>query len=399
VTGMACGSSNGTGDAAVVAPQVGTVVDEAQVVLGDQVQVVTLAPQQGRMELELPANATPTRTPVTVRAERGISVRQGLVPASDVVLHVATQGLRFGSPAVLRQSLPPAPAGRSYVAISSPSTGDAWATGSPAKLSQFIAMIDAAASDPTGSVWEIEVTGSGLWALALTQADVAQDAAPADAVVQSDAAAPSGVDTGLSAPVDAAVALDAPEVVLLDASFAPDSVTLGGPDGELVSTVDVGVLLQPDVALVEPPAGVDAGEPLAVDGSVTGIPADRNAVLGTWTIVTSICNGNPKTIGSGVTLTIDGDTGYFTSPIGNGACVQTVPTTNSYPAVGRMDWTTGDPTCAGSSCPTQACSPLGTIPHSAAVTISGSTLTVTEELTPPEEYGCASGYQVTTLTR
>ena len=398
MTGLACGSSSGTGDAAVVAPQVGTVVDEMQAVLGDELKVVTLAPLQGRMEIEFPANATAPRTAVTVRAERGIPVREGLNPAADLVLHVATQGLRFNLPALLRQKLPPAPTGGTYVAVFSPSAGDRWTTGSAAKLGRFGAVIDAGPGDPTSSVWEIEVTGSGLWGIGLIQPAGPLDAATSDTAPQTDVPAPPPADASPDAGVDAPIQADGPRIAPLDAPTVVDSFTASDRGAEAMPASEAGVPANPDVAPVEPPMGVDAGAPVAVDSSGTGVPADRNALLGTWTIVSSVCNGTAKTGVGGTTLTVAGDTGYFTTNIAGG-CVQTVPTTNSYPALGRMNWTTGDPICTGTSCPSQACSPLGTIPHSAAATISGSTLTLTEELTPPEEYACPSGTQVTTLTR
>jgi hypothetical protein len=408
IAGVACGSSSGTHDAAAVATHVGTVVDEEQIVLSGQEQAVTLAPQQARTEIEFSANSTPARTPVTLRVESGVPSRHGLVPASDAILHVATQGLQFFPPARMRQVLPSALLGRTVVAISSPSSGDTWTTGPVARLSQFLGTVDSGASAQASSVWEIEVTGSGLWAFALADAVVTQDAGPVDVAPLTDTSSTSVADGGADAPAQPdtvqTVALDA--AVALEVAVVVDSSVQADRSADAATVIETGVSVgpevrQPDMPVIEPPIGVDAGAPVTVDVASTGVPADESAMIGTWTMVSSVCNGTPKSIGSGPTLTVLGDTGYFTSKIGD-TCVQTVPTTNSYPALGRMDWSTLAWSCTGTSCPTSVCSPdaaSASIQHSAAVTISGSTLTITEELTPPEEYGCPSGYQVTTLTR
>jgi hypothetical protein len=395
LTGVACGSSGGNPDAAQVAAAVGTVVDEALVTVGDEAQVVTLAPSQGRVEIEFLQNALKARTTVTVRAESRVPTRTGLAPARDVVLHVATQGLQFLPPARLRQALPPLPGNGSYVAISSPSKGTAWTTGPAAKLSRFAGAADAGAPDPTDTVWEIEVSGSGLWAIAVSEPGGGLDAAAPDSTPGPDAGSPPVADAG----VDAPSAMDANMPPAVDTGVGLDASSLADRAADAPAVLDVGGAETPD-ARVDTPTASDVELPSALDGGSPGVPADASALAGTWKIVSSVCNGTPKAGVSGVTLTIAGATGYFTSSIG-GTCVQTVPTTNSYPSLGRMDWSTGTPTCTGTSCPDQACSPPASdpIPHSAAVTISGSTVTVTEELTPPEEYGCPSGYQVTTLTR
>lgn len=304
IAGLACGSSRGTEDAAMVAAQVGIVVDEALVVLGDEQQVITLAPQRGRIEIEFPAKATMTRTAVTVRAEQGIVGRQGPSPASDLILHVATRGLRFDLPAALRQLLPPAPPGRSYVAVSSPSTGDTWTAGPAARPSQFFAKIDAGASDPASSVWEIEVTGSGLWAIALSEAPATQDAAVPDSAPQTtdaitptgvdatpdagvdgpvpdmapqaDAITPTHIDAGPDAGVDAPVSPDAPEDVPLDAPSVVDSFATSDVGASGVGSPFPIATFPSSPTVEDTKAGYESAVGVAFDGTnyLVGIQGD-----------------------------------------------------------------------------------------------------------------------------
>ena len=110
-------------------------------------------------------------------------------------------------------------------------------------------------------------------------------------------------------------------------------------------------------------------------------PAD-----GTWRLDTKVCNGTAVDISSTEThFILKGTSGTIV----NQYCTITV--TISYPAASRIDWVLGQVDCMGS---TQGSGDH----HSAAYVISGGTLTLTEEMTPADEFGCPSGTQVSTLT-
>jgi hypothetical protein len=131
----------------------------------DRQRVVTL----GTTTITMPA--TPSRGQVTVRTVSGV-VRKGAAPVGDVV-QIASNELSFAPAARMRQSVAPAPPGRSYVAVTASATGtDAWVTKgaatvvTAATIDEPVAAQADAGSEPR-SVYQIDVTSAGLWAIAL----------------------------------------------------------------------------------------------------------------------------------------------------------------------------------------------------------------------------------------
>jgi hypothetical protein len=139
-------------------------------------------------------------------------------------------------------------------------------------------------------------------------------------------------------------------------------------------------------------AGADGSDPGPVSDVVAGDPGPdvpAGASLdGIWRLDRKVCNGTDVDITGWpeTRFTIQGTSGSIT----NEFC--SIPVTISYPSAGRVDWVLGQVDCQGSS--------QGTGDHhSATYTIAGSTCTLTEALTPADEYGCGSGAQVSTWTR
>lgn len=136
-------------------------VAETSVSLG-AAQVVKLGTST---TLQLPE--TPARGAVTVRAVSGV-VRRGATPAGDVV-QIASRGVSFAPPVRMSQTVPPPPPGRSYVAVTSDDGNDAWVTKGAARAVVMATVADGVDGGATAGVatYEIDVTGSGLWAIAV----------------------------------------------------------------------------------------------------------------------------------------------------------------------------------------------------------------------------------------
>jgi hypothetical protein len=153
-----CGGSGGNSST--------TVVDRASVRSGSDPVVVTLgAAKKARTEFELPALAT--RSSVDLVLEETASTTGDVSPANGLVLNVATPGLSFTPPAIMRQALAQAPSGQEYVAVSISPSASSWTVGAAARQSSFR---DGEHPEPLPSgtgVWEMDVSGSGRWAFAL----------------------------------------------------------------------------------------------------------------------------------------------------------------------------------------------------------------------------------------
>jgi hypothetical protein len=108
------------------------------------------------------------------------------------------------------------------------------------------------------------------------------------------------------------------------------------------------------------------------------------AIDGTWRLMSKTCNGNPVDMTNvpATDFTITDATGSIT----NSSC--NIPVTLTYPSATAVVWVIGQNTCGG----------VGDV-HTATWVITGNTLTVTEQLTPADEFGCPSGTQVSTLQK
>lgn len=152
-------------------PPVGTVVFQQQVDIGPVGLSVDLGPgsQGGRVEFPPGVLATPTR--VTVRVSGNVS--KGGTPVVAPVLQIATPQLVFAVPARLRQTVPAPAPGKQYVAVGAAEADPTWTIRGQAR------------AVPGTSDFEIDIHGSGLWALALSDL-VAPPPPPMDAGTSPD---------------------------------------------------------------------------------------------------------------------------------------------------------------------------------------------------------------------
>lgn len=118
---------------------------------------------------------------------------------------------------------------------------------------------------------------------------------------------------------------------------------------------------------------------------------------GVWKFTSSLCDGQAKEIGN-TTWHIAGNSGTVISRPGQD-CVVIIPVTHSYPSANQMNWTTSTLIGAPIGCVNIDSTNNSNIQHEGAWLLDGTTLTLTEELTPEEEFACPSKKQVTTLTR
>jgi hypothetical protein len=105
---------------------------------------------------------------------------------------------------------------------------------------------------------------------------------------------------------------------------------------------------------------------------------------GAWRLDKKVCNGTVVDMTNWPTTTFN--ISNTTGSIVNSMC--NIPITLSYPTAGTVGWVIGQNACGGAG-----------DQHSATYQVQGNTLTLTEALTPPNEYACNSGMQVGTLTK
>lgn len=200
-----------------VADAVGSSLEQKVLEIGGEDVDVTLGASSARpTRLLVPATAVPRRMPVTVRLS---TVTKTGTVAPVTALQIATRNVTFSmvTPARMQQAVPPPPPMKRYVAMTSFGAGDAWV---PTSTARRVPTPAAAlrASVPRGpllpaaglEVWEIDLQGSGLWALALVDdvpvdgggtdpGQVADGGTRNDAAAAPDAAAGSG-DAGATDP-------------------------------------------------------------------------------------------------------------------------------------------------------------------------------------------------------
>ena len=113
-------------------------------------------------------------------------------------------------------------------------------------------------------------------------------------------------------------------------------------------------------------------------------PSGAGTLDGTWRLDAIVCNGTAFAMGPAVTtLTILRATGS----ISNQMC--TVPLTLVYPAASQVNWTMGVGTCTPES-GLNASQMVGKV-DDMTYAVAGSTLTLTEALTSPNDWVCSAG--------
>lgn len=172
------------------------VIDDQQV-LPDMAapQTVRLG-KRSTVEIDIPANALPSRQPLTVNVRTDV-VRKGAIPVGQSV-EFSPGGLTFTSPVRVRQALPAPSPMRRYAAFASSTTTDVWVRrGRGRKLGP--------GAGPQTEVWEVEADTTGLWAFV----EEADEVTVVDAGVPADAEAPVDV---MPLPAPAALVTDAPAI-------------------------------------------------------------------------------------------------------------------------------------------------------------------------------------------
>lgn len=170
----------------------GTTVDSKTITIGLTAQEVNLGTPTRGATVVFPAGVTRAMTSVQVNLNDRVRKRQA-VPAGGVV-EIATMAIAFDTPARMRQPLPTPPAGRSYVAVTAQRQSDTWTVKRDGvRVVQGGGMPNPDLPDAGGSLmggeadggialemqpqlaqadvvlttYEIDVTGTGYWAIAL----------------------------------------------------------------------------------------------------------------------------------------------------------------------------------------------------------------------------------------
>jgi hypothetical protein len=184
LTAAACGSDAASDDAVV-----GSTLEQRVLEIGGEDVDVTLGANTAHpTRLLVPATAVPQRMPVTVRLST-VTKAGANVPTGTAV-QIATRNVAFSpaTPARMQQAVDPPPPGKTYAPVTAQDATDAWAevprrmarrvpTTAPALVGDARAPLVA---PPGQQVWEIDVLGTGLWALALVDDPNATDAGVPD---------------------------------------------------------------------------------------------------------------------------------------------------------------------------------------------------------------------------
>lgn len=287
LTAAGCGKDD---DLPNDSPSVGTVLDQKVLLVGEANIDVTLAPNRVPSRVLIPQTALPAKRLVTMRVSTGVT-REGATPANGSTFQVATQNVSFSpaTPVRLQQRVPPAPPRKQYVAVTAAEGDAAWVRRSPARVVPAGSPGAPSASDAAvddNVVVEIDVLGSGLWAIVL------EDDQP-DAGTDVDAGAwdvPDGTDAG-SSQVDGSVARDAdPVTPPRVTAVLPSSGVLGQAASVTVSGSDFATGAQVTFD------GVAVPTTALADGSLRAeVPAARTSNAGQLAIWVDNRPGDTRT--------------------------------------------------------------------------------------------------------
>jgi len=192
----ACG-----GDGSGVSEKVATVLDEKRVLAGAAAQSMSLGSGSETTDLLFPAGILKTPATLTVRLSKDV-VKTGAAPTGPCV-QVANKGVIFAVAAQMRQVLPPPATGMHYVGVHADEQAAAWTEQADARVAG--ALSGDGDGGPSGggdggggsnggttATWEIDMNGSGLWAMAL----VPIGGTNGDGGIVDDAGGPGTVDGG-----------------------------------------------------------------------------------------------------------------------------------------------------------------------------------------------------------
>ena len=192
----ACG-----GDGSGVSEKVATVLDEKRVLAGAAAQSMSLGSGSEMTDLLFPAGILKTPATLTVRLSKDV-VKAGAAPTGPCV-QVANKGVVFAVAAQMRQVLPPPATGMHYVGVHADEQAAAWTEQADARVAGALSGDGdggpsgggdggGASDGGTTATWEIDMNGSGLWAMAL----VPIGGTNGDGGIVDDAGGPGTVDGG-----------------------------------------------------------------------------------------------------------------------------------------------------------------------------------------------------------
>ncbi len=202
----ACGGGGG-GDL----PKVGSQIEQQQILIGMKDEDITFEMGTAPVRLLIPMTALAVQKTVVVRQVASLGVRKGAVVPTDSAVQIATRDVTFtsGSPARMQHAVPPAGPKKHYVAVHLEEDEDTWTAGAPAKT---VAPLpgkrhDAAAAALVGEeplaeeTLEIEILGSGVWAIGLVDdSPTKPDAGSGDAGAPDGGSFQGPIVAGLSIP-------------------------------------------------------------------------------------------------------------------------------------------------------------------------------------------------------
>jgi len=144
-----------------------TVVETQELEVGRARQVVSFG-SGNAIELEIPQAVVAQPARIRVQLVTG-TVQRGRTPVGDSGLLVRPRQLVFDRPVRVRMRVPPPPLGRVYSSVVVPDDKDEFVVVGRARR---LASEQGPGQDE--DIWEGEGTGSGLWGLALIDADEAE---------------------------------------------------------------------------------------------------------------------------------------------------------------------------------------------------------------------------------
>lgn len=243
---LSCG---GGGDGKTPVP--GRLLDKQSVVLGtDMPKTLALGSGEQAVMVRFPPHATTSQEPVEVALSQGV-MKEGATPAGGTVIQIITVNIIFTMPAVLTQTLPPAPPGKIYAAATAAPGDKAWTVIGPAR---------AVGAAPAGDkmVFEIDVRGTGLWTIVLVDAP-SLDAGRAPGMMSGPDAGASGNNDARSSDVGGPTgAAGDGGGQALDARSSVDGNAADAATPDTAPTPPDAAPAAPDVAAPVGPAGMGA---------------------------------------------------------------------------------------------------------------------------------------------
>jgi hypothetical protein len=136
-----------------------------------------------------------------------------------------------------------------------------------------------------------------------------------------------------------------------------------------------------------------------------GTPGSMDSLNGTWTLLSSTCNGSPVNMGGATTtFAINGSSGSVSTTIsgtGAGSCTITTPLTVTYPETGSVTWTEGTTSCNPANCLSATyCSAASSgLQYAGTYVLAGNQATFTVPTVTQGDPSCSGGNEVMVLQK